>query len=143
MRLWTLHPRYLDARGLVAVWREALLAQEVLRGNTKGYRHHPQLARFRASSDPCAAIASYLWGVFEEAQRRRYKFDFRKIPNLKLSRPLKETRGQLLYEWDHLRRKLKVRDKRRCGEYRSLKLPAPHPLFRLVAGDVESWERLR
>ncbi|WP_338140756.1 pyrimidine dimer DNA glycosylase/endonuclease V [Candidatus Nitrotoga sp. 1052] len=27
MRLWTLHPCYLDSRGLVALWREALLAQ--------------------------------------------------------------------------------------------------------------------
>jgi len=25
MRLWTLHPKYLDARGLVALWREGLL----------------------------------------------------------------------------------------------------------------------
>ncbi|HEU5178767.1 MAG TPA: pyrimidine dimer DNA glycosylase/endonuclease V, partial [Burkholderiales bacterium] len=32
MRLWSLHPKYLDARGLVALWREALLAQAVLRG---------------------------------------------------------------------------------------------------------------
>jgi hypothetical protein len=38
---------YLDGRGLVALWREALLAQAVLRGRTRGYRH-PQLARFRS-----------------------------------------------------------------------------------------------
>ena len=52
MRLWTLHPRYLDARGLVALWREALLAQKVLRGKTRGYRAHPQLQRFREQADP-------------------------------------------------------------------------------------------
>ncbi len=34
MRLWTLHPKYLDPRGLVALWREALFAQAVLRGWT-------------------------------------------------------------------------------------------------------------
>ena len=56
MRLWSLHPKYLDARGLVALWREALLAQAVLRGETRGYRHHPQLARF----DDVGAIAQYL-----------------------------------------------------------------------------------
>ncbi|HKX52383.1 MAG TPA: pyrimidine dimer DNA glycosylase/endonuclease V [Nitrosospira sp.] len=37
MRLWTLHPRYLDTKGLVAAWREALLAQKVLSGLTSGY----------------------------------------------------------------------------------------------------------
>ena len=41
MRLWTLHPQYLDPRGLVALWREALLAQKVLLGRTRGYRAHP------------------------------------------------------------------------------------------------------
>ena len=43
MRLWSIHPRYLDSMGLVALWREALLAQAVLRGETKGYKFHPQL----------------------------------------------------------------------------------------------------
>jgi hypothetical protein len=38
MRLWTLHPKCLDARGLVVPWREALLAQKVLRGETRGYK---------------------------------------------------------------------------------------------------------
>ena len=39
-------------QGLVALWREALLARAVLRGKTRGYRHHPQLHRFRASATP-------------------------------------------------------------------------------------------
>lgn len=72
MRLWTLHPRYLDPQGLVAAWREALLAQKVISGGTKGYRHHPQLARFQAQTDPGAAIASFLAGLAEEAQTRGY-----------------------------------------------------------------------
>ena len=56
MRLWSIHPRSLDARGLVALWREGLLARKVLRGRTRGYRHHPQLQRFRDLRDPVAAI---------------------------------------------------------------------------------------
>ena len=32
MRLWSLSPRYLDVKGLVAVWREGLLADAVLLG---------------------------------------------------------------------------------------------------------------
>ena len=74
MRLWTLHPTHLDAKGLVALWREALLAQKVLRGGTKGYRHHPQLRRFSAVTDPPAALAAYLTAVHEEATRRGYNF---------------------------------------------------------------------
>jgi len=75
LRLWTVHPKYLDARGLVALWREALLAKRVLEGRTRGYRHHPQLTRFRAHPDPVAAIDAYLAGVYEEACRRGYRFD--------------------------------------------------------------------
>lgn len=37
MRIWSLHPSYLDAKGLVALWRETLLAQKVLLGATVGY----------------------------------------------------------------------------------------------------------
>jgi hypothetical protein len=66
MRLWTLHPRYLDAQGLVALWREALLARAVLRGETRGYRHHPQLLRFQAHAQPRTAISVFLAGVHAE-----------------------------------------------------------------------------
>jgi hypothetical protein len=31
MRIWSLHPKYLDSKGLVALWRESLLAKNVLR----------------------------------------------------------------------------------------------------------------
>jgi hypothetical protein len=86
MRLWTLHPKYLDARGLVALWREALLAQKVLRG---------------------------------------------------------ATRGQLLYEWRHLKRKLKQRDTKRLREFASVKIPAPHPLFKIIPGKVRDWEKVK
>lgn len=47
MRIWSLHPKYLDTKGLVALWRETLLAQHVLSGKTKRYKNHPQLARFK------------------------------------------------------------------------------------------------
>jgi hypothetical protein len=141
MRLWTLHPRYLDAKGLVALWREALLAQKVLQGATKGYKHHPQLARFRQSPDPVAAVATYLSEVLAEAVRRGYQFDARKVAAARLPHPLDETEGQLLYEWEHLRGKLKHRDPARYRASRSVAAPLPHPLFRVVPGGVRDWER--
>ena len=142
MRLWTLHPRYLDAKGLVAAWREALLAQKVLAGATKGYRHHPQLARFQAQTDPLAAIATFLVGLAEEAQSRGYKFDASKISRRKFKGQMAETSGQLLYEWGHLKAKLRVRAPQMGWQLRSITMPESHPLFYIVPGDVRDWERI-
>ncbi|MCM2304399.1 MAG: pyrimidine dimer DNA glycosylase/endonuclease V [Elusimicrobia bacterium] len=142
MRLWSLHPSHLDSRGLVALWREALLAQKVLRGLTRGYRHHPQLARFRARTKPVAAIASYLAAVADEAVRRGYRFDARKIAAGRMRGKIAVTRGQLAYERRHLLRKLKVRSPKEYAAQRSAKFKV-HPLFRAVAGGAADWERDR
>ncbi len=141
MRLWTLHPRYLDAQGLVAAWREALLAQKVLRGRTRGYRHHPQLTRFAAQQRPVAAIATFLAGLAAEARRRGYHFDASKIARPRLHGRMEETRGQLLYEWRHLRAKLRRRSPEAYRRVRSVARPEAHPLFRVVPGGVRDWER--
>ena len=141
MRLWTIHPRYLDAKGLVAAWREGLLAQKVLMGATRGYRNHPQLARFRAQGDPVGVIATFLAGLAEEAQRRGYEFDSRKISKGRFRGRLTETRGQLIYEWGHLLTKLRVRTPDLHGEFQMIITPEPHPIFRIVAGEVREWER--
>jgi hypothetical protein len=140
MRVWTLHPKYLDSKGLVALWREALLAQKVLRGRTRGYRHHPQLARFRARRDPVAAMAGYLRAVAAEARLRGYAFDESKIAPGRTRTKLPATRGQLLYERRHLLKKLRRRDPGRGHELRRTREPEAHPLFRIVPGDIEPWE---
>jgi hypothetical protein len=132
---------YLDAKGLVALWREGLLAKQVLAGKTRGYRNHPQLARFRAHTRPDAAIDAYLSAVLAEAKHRGYRFDEGKLRGLRPSRRIPETRGQLLYEWAHLLKKLRVRDPARFRALRRLSAPRPHPLFRVVAGGVRPWER--
>jgi hypothetical protein len=131
----------LDPKGIVAAWREALLAQKVLAGATKGYRHHPHLARFQASADPAAAIATFLAGIAGEADARGYHFDASKILPRRLSGRMPETDGQLLYEWQHLRAKLRVRAPQLFRAFRDTALPEPHPLFRIVSGGVREWER--
>ncbi len=143
MRLWTLHPKYLDARGLVALWREALLAQKVLRGETRGYKHHPQLRRFSVLANPPAALASYLAAVHKEAVQRGYRFDASKIGARRMHGKMAETRGQLLYEWRHLKRKLKMRDPKKHRDLSLVKNPVPHSLFRIVPGRVQDWEKVR
>ncbi len=143
MRLWTIHPRYLDTKGLLAAWREALLAQKVLQNKTRGYRSHPQLLSFRACEDPAASIANYLRGVHEEAVLRGYNFDSSKIDPAEFSGTIRCTRGQLLHEWSHLKLKLKTRDERFYSKIIRVAEPQPHPLFEIVEGEVEEWERNR
>lgn len=140
MRLWSLHPKRLDARGLVALWREALLAQAVLAGKTKGYKKHPQLERFKASNAPLKAIGAYLSEVYKEAARRGYKFDRKKIlfPSARVKMPV--TDGQLKHEWLHLKKKLVKRDRAKMKENARAKIGA-HPIFAVKIGKREKWEK--
>jgi hypothetical protein len=141
LRLWTLHPRYLDTKGLLAAWREALLAQKVLAGQTKGYRHHPQLTRFQAQPDPRAAIASFLTVIANEAKTRKYNFDTRKISRRTFNGRIAETHGQLHYEWRHLKAKLRKRAPQLLRQFRGVTSPDPHPLFRIIPGEIRPWEK--
>jgi Pyrimidine dimer DNA glycosylase len=141
VRLWTLHPSYLDPVGLVALWREALLARAVLRGTTRGYRHHPQLDRFRSHPQPIAALNCYLGAVYAEAQRRGYCFDRRKFGRVPAGWRIPASRGQLAFEWAHLLKKLQLRQPSRFSELLTVRRPRAHPLFRIVPGPVQSWER--
>lgn len=141
MRLWSIHPSLLDRAGLVALWREALLAQQVLRGRTRGYRLHPQLDRFRQAPEPLAAIAAYLWGVYAEAEQRRYRFEPSKIAGKPGAATIPVTRGQLRYELEHLKGKLRKRDPERLRALPPPQRVPPHPIFTVVAGPIEPWER--
>lgn len=152
MRLWSIHPKYLDSKGLLALWREALLAKCVLKGTTKGYRHHPQLERFLATPDPLESILRYLQAIYRESLRRGYSFDPAKIAgdpkkNSLFSRKkstirLPVTTGQLRYEREHLLKKLKRRNPARYKSLRRIREWDSHPLFRGVPGPVESWEKI-
>lgn len=143
MRLWSLHPRYLDRQGLLAVWREGLLAKKVLQGKTKGYTKHPQLIRFKKTTEPLAYINAYLQGILEEAQERGYKFQAQKLKPLKtIKKKIILNSGQLQYEYQHLLKKLKTRDKKRYQELKKLKAQA-HSLFKTVRGQIEDWERIK
>ncbi len=112
-----------------------------LRGQTKGYLHHPQLDRFRAQPSPCGAIAEYLRGINAEAVRRGYAFAPGKVSAARSSEVIGVTRGQLTHEWNHLMAKLAIREPALRDRLAAVRRPRPHPLFRVVPGDVEPWER--
>jgi len=141
MRLWSLHSKYLDAQGLVALWRETLLAQAVLRGETRGYRNHPQLDRFKNHATPLAAISLYLKAIHAEAETRGYSFDKSKIKPTRKAVTLTVTSGQMAYEWAHLLVKLKDRSPALYRKWLTTETPGAHPLFEVREGEVEAWER--
>lgn len=143
MRLWTLHPRYLDPQGLVALWREALLARAVLRGMTRGYRHHPQLLRFRAHPQPRSAINAYLAAIADEAAARGYAFDRSRIGPVRSIDCIECTDGQLAAEWRHLLGKLAARNPGFRARWRGIDRPQSHPLFEIVPGPPAHWEKSR
>lgn len=142
MRLWSVHPKYLDTKGLTACWREGLLARKVLLGETKGYRSHPQLSRFRNTLNPVAAVDVFLFAVLAEAQSRGYNFDATKICLRTQSEKIEVKQGQLEYEFEHLKKKLALRDKKRL-EYMALVTEiTANPLFAIVDGGIEDWENI-
>ena len=141
MRLWSLHPQYLDPQGLVALWREALLARAVLRGETRGYTRHPQLERFRDHPHPRFAINAYLAGVHAEAQARGYAFDRSKIGPVRAVEPIAVSDGQVAHEWQHLRAKLAIRNPALIARLDAACSQACHPLFHIQPGPVATWEK--
>jgi hypothetical protein len=142
VRLWSIQPGYLDSKGLVALWREGLLAQNVLLGNTKGYKNHPQLTRFKNTTNPVGAIASYLRYVVDEADMRGCKFNRRKIINKRVKSKICVTSRQIEYEFNHLLAKLKVRDPCLYNKIKRTKNFKVRPLFNKVNGNIEEWENI-
>ncbi|WP_343230526.1 pyrimidine dimer DNA glycosylase/endonuclease V, partial [uncultured Akkermansia sp.] len=143
MRLWSLHPSYLDSIGLIALWREGLLARKVLMGQTKGYVHHPQLLRFRETPHPIQTMDAYLKAVHDESVRRGYSFDLNKISpceNQPPSRILLPDK-QLEYEFQHLLNKLKKRSPHQYSRLYQTAFILPHPLFQVIPEDICSWEK--
>ncbi len=140
MRIWSFHPKYLDSKGLVALWRETLLAKHVLLGKTKGYRHHPQLIRFRQHSQPITAIDYYLSVVYQESLQRGYNFNADKFETISHTDSLSVTTGQMDYERQHLLNKLSVRDPELYEKFQQESTWQPHPLFEVIDGDVADWE---
>ena len=143
MRLWSVHPRYLDRQALIACWRESLLAQSVLVTPGRGYSRHPQLERFTVHDAPITAMAHYLAGYLAEAEVRGYHFNSEKIVGDPMApvTPIPLAKGQLAYEWRHLGAKLAARSPEVARRWDAVTLPEAHPLFTLHDGPVASWER--
>jgi hypothetical protein len=135
-----MHPKYLDAKGLVALWRETLLAKNVLEEKTKGYKNHPQLLRFRNSDNPLQSINQYLTTVYQESLARGYHFNKAKFNVYHEPVILTVTRRQIEYEMQHLLKKLKTRDIERSHRLLKETNIEPHPLFKIIDGEIEEWE---
>lgn len=142
MRLWSIEFSYLDSKGIVALWREALLAKKVLEGKTKGYKNHPQLDRFKETKNPLKTINTYLRYVYEEARQRGYRFEEKKIEKKLVDKKIKikVTSGQVTYEFNHLLKKLELREVKQYNLLKDKKQKKCCPLFVKEKGPIESWE---
>ena len=87
-------------------------------------------------------IDRYLSEVWTEAGKRGYAFDRGKIGRRISKERMTVTRGQLQYEFDHLKKKLRKRDRKKFAAVKDLPLPKPHPLFRVVRGEIAEWEKI-
>jgi len=140
MRIWSIHPKYLDVKGLVALWRETLLAKKVLLGETRGYKNHPQLIRFTNADHTLDSIDQYLEAVYEESVKRGYHFNKEKINyNFKPTK-ISVTKGQIQYEREHLLKKLEIRDQEKFYKLSQETEIEQHPLFHIIEGEIEEWE---
>lgn len=141
MRIWSLHPQYLDPQGLVALWREGLLAKKVLENKTVGYRNHLQLERFKDEKSGPSLLNLYLHQVCDEADRRGYKFNRSKLYARKEStKKIAVTDGQISYEWQHLSKKLFKRSRKVYLKNKITKEIELNPIFKVYDGPVEPWE---
>ncbi len=145
MRIWSIHPKYLDQVGLVALWRETLLGKAALIRGRGGYYNHPQLERFKSMDDPIFYINLYLRYVYDEAKRRGYNFDINKIDHISFDRKdkINVTEGQIRYEFEHLKKKLEIRNKNWLRKIENIKEIEPNPVFIVVPGPIENWEKIK
>lgn len=143
MRLWSIHPKYLDSKGLVALWRETLLAKNVLQNKTKGYKNHPQLERFKSQHSPISNINSYLKEIYNESQKRNFNFDHSKIGPIYKDKKIPVTSGQIKYEFEHLLKKLEERDQIRYNKLKEVKRIELSPVFKKISGSIENWEKVK
>jgi hypothetical protein len=141
MRLWSIHLKFMDTKGLLALWREALLAKHVLEGKTKGYINHPQLKRFKQTQNPVQSINQYLSTVYNEANQRGYHFNKEKIDWNFEPIKINVTKGQMEYEKNHLLKKLKIRDIEKYKILLNMKIEA-NPMFEINEGEIEEWEKV-
>ncbi|GGD40181.1 pyrimidine dimer DNA glycosylase /DNA-(apurinic or apyrimidinic site) lyase [Microbacterium faecale] len=137
-----MHPRYFDRQALTACWREGLLAQAVIAEPGRGYSRHPQLRRFRQADDPRAAIGDYLSAIADEADARGYHFARGKVRVTGAAERLTLNDGQLVYEWAHLRSKLRARSPDVWARWQTLICPDPHPSFVVINGPIADWEKV-
>ncbi len=151
MRLWSLHPKYLDQQGLCGLWREAIMARNALEAYANqtehSHKNHPQLDRFK-SANP-AEVNFYLYIIYQDSQERGYNFDS-SLLDLDLASETKETcknsisvtSGQVDFEILHLSNKLEERNStEKCNQLDCNGIPDLHPLFYMVNGDKVNWER--
>jgi hypothetical protein len=132
MLLWTLHPKYLDNKGLGALWFEGIIARNSLLGLSQGYQNHPQLDRFKIQPDPIAAIDTYLSPVYEEGISRGFQYNRALFSPTFQNVRMEVTLEQLKKEYAYLLQKLERRDIEKYKILKKIHTLEPHPMFDII-----------
>ena len=134
MNLWSFHPKYLDEKGLRAVWQDALFAQNVLSGRIKDHRkYYPQLMKFNNYFEPLAAIGAYLGFIYDDGVERGIIFQEHKIMHRsKRENIFQVDRERLEDEFEQYKRKMQTVSMLQTAKLRQVSKVEPHPIFEVV-----------
>lgn len=156
MRLWSFHPSYLDNIGLARLYNEGIGGIRAIRGEQKMHLNHPQLTRFKVCCDNHTYIilSAYLRVVHNELELRGMVNDGKFKHDLLLNYLFQNTKdlfnitvnsSQINGEIVHFINKTKTQKGRYINDNLKQAIAAknilPHPLFTVVPGPVESWEK--
>ena len=139
-RIWSLHPKYLDGIEIFFLWRNCIMAKKILDGTEKVNRKFPHLARFESSSNPIGAINIYLSEVYKIASTHGKNFKLDKFDDSFKDISLNVTKGQMEYEVELFKKKLRNRSSDTNALIFKIKIIEPNPLFKVVEGNKEAWD---
>lgn len=156
MRLWTIHPKYLDGKRLTSQWKEGIQMMHIWKeigenpepAKRLGYVSHPQVRRLSNLLVADSGLISlllhqHLTAVHEESVQRSYSFNKKLIddlaPDCKNAPKVYVTMGQVAYEFALMATK--------NNEWSQKVAIDPYmlcnPIFQVVSGSIESWEKTK
>ncbi len=145
MKLWSLHPRHMDHTRLLALWRTALAARDIIEGRASDYRVDRSIYRFMGRLDSDRAINTYIYYIWLEAKGRGYRFAReealkKELIDTEIKIPV--TSGQLLFEAWKLLTKISQTNPDWISRLAIEKCFEANPVFRVVEGLPDPREKI-
>jgi hypothetical protein len=141
MRIWSIHPKYLDSKELLNLWNETIQAKNEFLTKFSGHFSNKQLERFLDLKNPLEAINSYMSSIYREAVKRDFSVDDSFMDwDFDDSIQIPVTAGQISHEISKLKSRLRERDEKKLQKLNGRTFLELHPIFYSVPGTIEEWE---